>query len=141
MSNIDLLKEDFDNFAKLYNPSWNHNIHYYKYLLKHIPENCESVLDIGCGAGDFVRLISKKCIKAKGIDISPIMISVAKSRSEKYNNIEYEIGDALLESFPKESFDVVVSIAVLHHFWKFVKRHLGYLKKQRLKGISIGDIR
>lgn len=116
MLNTDLLKEDFDTFAKIYNPSWNHNIHYHKFLLKHIPDNCESVLEIGCGNGEFTRLISNKCVKITGIDISPVMISVAKSRSEKYSNIEYETGDAFLKSIPKESFDVVVSIGVFHHF-------------------------
>jgi ubiquinone/menaquinone biosynthesis C-methylase UbiE len=116
MLNTDLLKEDFDTFAKIYNPKWNHNIHYHKFLLKHIPDNCESVLNIGCGNGDFIRLISKKCKKVKGIDISPVMVSVAKSRSEKYSNIEYETGDAFLKSIPKESFDVVVSIGAFHHY-------------------------
>jgi ubiquinone/menaquinone biosynthesis C-methylase UbiE len=117
MPNTELLKEDFDTFAKIYNPNWNHNIHYHKFLLKHIPENCESVLDIGCGNGDFARLLSKKSSKVTGIDISPIMISVAKSRSENYPNIEYETGNPFHKNIPKESFDVVVSIGTFHHFY------------------------
>jgi len=116
MPNTELLKQDFDVFAKIYNPKWNHNIHYFNYLLKHIPDNCESILDIGCGNGDFARLISKKSKKVKGIDISPVMISVAESRSENYHNIEYEIGNAFHKNIPKESYDCVVSIGTFHHF-------------------------
>ena len=43
------------------------------------------------------------------------MIRIAKERSEKYSNIDFQIADAMTWEFPIEQFDCVASIATLHH--------------------------
>lgn len=116
MYNTDSIKNDFDELAKIYHPKWDHNIHYYKYLLSLIPPNCKTVLDVGCGSGDFTRLLASKCEKVLGVDISPEMISNAKSLSKDYKNIEFEVADVFEKDFTPESFDCVVSIATFHHY-------------------------
>lgn len=116
MPNTESLKKDFDEIARIYHPKWDHNIHYYKYLSKLIPEKCESILDIGCGNGEFARLISGKSNKILCSDISPAMISIAKSQSKNFPNLQFETINVFHKDIPPESFDCVVSIATFHHY-------------------------
>ena len=34
---------------------WDHNAYYHGLLLRHLPRPCGRVLDVGCGAGSFVK--------------------------------------------------------------------------------------
>jgi ubiquinone/menaquinone biosynthesis C-methylase UbiE len=131
MPNTELLKKDFDEIARIYHPKWDHNVHYYKYLSKLIPENCETILDIGCGNGEFARLISNKSKKIICMDISPEMISIAKSQSKDYPNLEFEAGNVFHKNIPAGSFDCVVSIATFHHYLleDVMRRSIEWLKE------------
>jgi hypothetical protein len=42
---------DFDRLALLDDEGWTANNHYHDFLLKHVPQNCENALEIGCGTG------------------------------------------------------------------------------------------
>jgi SAM-dependent methyltransferase len=53
--------------------------------------------------------------RVQGVDLSPIMIRIAKERSAEFDNLTFEIADALNWHWPRESFDGIVSIAALHH--------------------------
>ena len=131
MPNTESLRKDFDEIAKIYHPKWNHKIHYYKYLSRLIPDNCEKILDIGCGNGEFARLISGKAKKIVCIDISPEMISIAKSESKNYSNLEFEAINVFHKNIPPGSFDCVVSIATFHHYLleDVLMRSMEWLKK------------
>ena len=43
------------------------------------------------------------------------MIRVARARSEQFENLEFELADAMTWDFPQSHFDFVCSIATLHH--------------------------
>ena len=49
------VEADFDRLALLDEEGWTANNQYHSSLLKHVPENCESALEIGCGTGAFAR--------------------------------------------------------------------------------------
>ena len=53
--------------------------------------------------------------KVVAIDLSPGMIEVAKQRSRQLSNIDFQVADVLQWELPDENFDVIVSIATLHH--------------------------
>lgn len=107
--------EDFNRIAGLDETQWDHNKHYLPYLLKHIPQNCTASLDIGCGTGEFTRLLAKKSQTVTGLDFSPKMIERAKKRSSQFPNIQYKLGDFLEYELQPEQFDCIVSIATIHH--------------------------
>lgn len=109
------IQADFDKIASLDADTWNHNNHYHPYLLKQIPENCNTALEIGCGTGSFSRLLAQKANHVIALDLSPAMIKIAKQRSAAYPNISYQIADVLAWDFLKENFDCIVSIATMHH--------------------------
>jgi SAM-dependent methyltransferase len=107
------IRADFDRIALHEQAGWNHNSHYHRFLLKQLPLPCESVLDLGCGMGEFSRLVAERADRVVAIDLSPNMITIAKQRSRQ-TNISFQVAD-ILNWHPVEQFEAIVSIATVHH--------------------------
>ena len=72
----------------------------------------KSVLDVGCGTGNFCSMISKKGTKrVVGIDYASEAIKIAK-KEHKSKNLEFR---NIQISQIDEKFDVIVSIGTLEH--------------------------
>jgi len=71
----------------------------------------ERILDVACGTGIVSRLaidyVNASVGKVVGIDISPIMLKMAR-RCSTGRNIEWKEGSALSLPFPDGSFDLVI---------------------------------
>lgn len=115
MDDKDVIIDDFNKIANTKPSNWEHNNHYHNFLLKFIPNECEKAIDIGCGTGEFTRLLAEKSYIVEGIDLSPEMIKVAERQSRKYNNIKYQIKDISEFDLGQEKYDCIVSIATFHH--------------------------
>lgn len=81
--------------------------------------NCNSVLDIACGTGNFTRLISKKVKNVEaiilGTDISFPMLVEAKRNTENIN-IMFIRANVLKWPFIEESFERIHCSGALHLF-------------------------
>ncbi len=110
-----LIQADFDRPAAFSTDGWNHNSHYHRFLLKHVPQPCQQVLEVGCSSGAFTRHLATRAEQVLALDVSPQMIHLARERSQQYTNIEFHIADALSWEFPSDYFDCIISIATLHH--------------------------
>ncbi|MFV2045568.1 MAG: class I SAM-dependent methyltransferase [Anaerolineales bacterium] len=74
------------------------------------------VLEIGCGVGRVGKLLSKRCAKWIGTDISGRMLAVAAERLQGHNNIELiELSTVGLQEIPDNSVDVVYCTVVFMH--------------------------
>jgi SAM-dependent methyltransferase len=112
----DRVREDFDRLAVLSEGGgWDHNSHYHPFLLRQLPERLGEALELGCGTGEFSRLLAQRCETVLAVDLSPRMIEAARARSMDHPNVEYGLADASSWEFPSERFDCVASIATLHH--------------------------
>jgi ubiquinone/menaquinone biosynthesis C-methylase UbiE len=109
------VEADFDRLALLDDEGWTANNQYHSSLLRHVPEGCENALEIGCGTGAFARALARRCRRVVALDLSGEMIRVARSRSGQFENLEFQLADAMTWSFPQSHFDFVCSIATLHH--------------------------
>jgi ubiquinone/menaquinone biosynthesis C-methylase UbiE len=109
------VQQDFDRIALVTPDGAAHNDHYHTFLLRHLPSNCQTVLEIGCGTGGFARRLAKHSEHVLALDLSPEMIRLARERSAQFPNIEFQLADVLDQSLPGESFDCIASIATLHH--------------------------
>ena len=71
-------------------------------------------LDLGCGTGDIVNLLSEKLPHSHitGLDNSKQMLSHA---TRKYQKREFILGDIMDLPFPDNNFDFVVATNSLHH--------------------------
>jgi ubiquinone/menaquinone biosynthesis C-methylase UbiE len=79
----------------------------------------ETVIDIACGTGAQVLLLSKKVKRVVGVDLSESMIKYARKKSieQQINNVEFAIGDATkLTHFTDKEFDVATVSLALHQF-------------------------
>jgi len=98
-----------------------------------VKPDARSVLDIGCGAGNFSLRLLKVIIPASLtiIDLSSVMIERAISRLKASFSGELEaiVGDIRESHFPLNRFDIVIAGGVLHHLrtkeeWYRVYRRL-----------------
>ena len=85
-------------------------------LLAHIPAGARRAIDVGCGDGVITRALASRGLEVVGIDISPRMIELARSRTDPSMRVDYRELDVMGTELSGEEFDVVVSIAVAHHF-------------------------
>jgi len=77
-----------------------------------IPNNVSSILDIGCGCGYFLKLLSDKCpINSIGMDIYGRKLEYAKN----YFSIKVIKGNGGFLPFKPQSFDIVTAQEVLEH--------------------------
>ena len=120
------IEKDFDRLALLDDNGWTHNNHYHGFLLRHVPANCPSALEVGCGTGAFSRRLADCARHVVALDLSAEMIRVARARSEQFKNLEYRCADVMAVDLPRESFDCVATIATLHHLP--LRETLGKLK-------------
>jgi SAM-dependent methyltransferase len=109
------IKNDFDRLSLFDRREWNHNNHYHPFILKNLPDRGRFALDIGCGTGEFSRLLAQRFDRVIAIDLSPVSIEVARQNSQQYQNIDFQVADILQWQFPVEKFEAIVSIATVHH--------------------------
>lgn len=106
--------EQFNRIANLPD-HWDHNQQYQKYLIKQIPKRCYRILDVGCGTGELTRKLAAFAGEVVGIDVAENMIAEARRRnnSEKIIYMPASAEQYLAET--ENTFDVIISIAALHH--------------------------
>lgn len=75
----------------------------------------KNLLDVGCGTGFLIELLqNRKDAQYYGLDLSPEMIKVAKSKfSESVNLVE---GSADNLPYPDNTFDIVCCVQSFHHY-------------------------
>jgi 2-polyprenyl-3-methyl-5-hydroxy-6-metoxy-1,4-benzoquinol methylase len=84
-------------------------------LLGHLPARCGRVLEVGCGHGALTRQVAARADAVLALDLSPEMIRVARALSAESPNVEYRVADVAEAELPAAAFDVVLSVATLHH--------------------------
>ena len=84
-----------------------------KKLLKHVlPIDNLNVLDIGCGSGRYVKILSDLGAKVTGIDISKRIIDRCK---HNYPNIQFFNSSLQNFKFNSDKFDLILSSTTLQH--------------------------
>jgi SAM-dependent methyltransferase len=83
---------------------------FYLAFLRRVPG---PVLDVGCGRGEFLRLLREDGIPASGIESNPISVRICREA-----RLEVEEGDALalLAGRPAKSLGAVVAFQVVEHW-------------------------
>ncbi len=114
--------------------SWHAKNRYYHESLErilrfHIPPGSK-VIEIGCGTGDLLHSLAP--VRGVGIDISPKMIEIARS---KYPDLDFLVGDA--EDLPlSEPFDYVILSDVIGYM-EDVQRAFEQIRKVCHEGTRV----
>jgi cyclopropane fatty-acyl-phospholipid synthase-like methyltransferase len=104
-------------------------------FIKRYIKKKSKLLDFGCGNGRLLEILEDKQVDYLGVDVSKKLLKIAKKKypkhqfqlinpdpsKEKYN---------LFSDENQNSFDIIVSIGVFHHFPK------GKWREKFLKGLS-----
>ena len=69
------------------------------------------VIDVGCGPGHATELLASRLPRTEvlGVDLSEVLIKIAKRKRELRENLRFELGDALDLRHPDSAFDAAVS--------------------------------
>jgi ubiquinone/menaquinone biosynthesis C-methylase UbiE len=106
----------FDSVAGVYDESLPAHVveHYLRkrtaFVLEHCPPG--SALDVGCGTGMLAARLAAAGYSMVGVDPSDGMLEVMRRRARSVQAVEAS-GTAL--PFEDDSFDVVLTVAVMHH--------------------------
>ena len=74
------------------------------------------IVDIGCGGGIYTKELALMGAKSVvGIDFSKEILQAAKENCSGFSNISFIHGDAHSTPYPNDTFDIVISRAVIHH--------------------------
>jgi 2-polyprenyl-3-methyl-5-hydroxy-6-metoxy-1,4-benzoquinol methylase len=95
--------------------TWRPRICPYHILMEYIPQG-SSVLDIGCGMGLWLLLLSRlgRLSKGVGVEIDGKKIKIANSIKIPADNLEF-LQSGGKDKWPAGSYDCVTMIDVLHH--------------------------
>jgi ubiquinone/menaquinone biosynthesis C-methylase UbiE len=78
----------------------------------HPPVPGMNVLDVGCGTGTTLTHYQKAGCNVFGIDSSPAMLSVTKTKLGSEANLL--LGDASNMEYPSDFFDMIITMMTLH---------------------------
>ncbi|MDO1502119.1 methyltransferase domain-containing protein [Winogradskyella maritima] len=119
-----------------------------KQLLKGQPkDNTYTIVDLGCGHGDILRLIAdygrKKDYKFQliGIDANQDAIDYASELSTEYPEITFKNKDIFSESFKELRYDIALATLFLHHFETAdLKKLSKQLANSAVLGVVVNDL-
>jgi len=80
-------------------------------LLNFIPQGVTTILDTGCGRGEFLRLLVQKGYKTAGCDIDDVCLK----KSANFAEVKKVDILSLSQSYSEGSFDLVCCIHLLEH--------------------------
>ena len=110
-------------------------------------EKVITIVDLGCGSGDMLRIIDrwakKKNFKLKliGIDANPNIIAFAKQNLRDYPHIQLLTLNIFSDEFQSQRYDIVIGTLFYHHFSnEQLVEFLNHLNRQVAIGFIINDI-
>lgn len=124
----------FDVRIDIYEEHMKHWLRHYQWMAELVPDNAETLLDLGCGTGLELDYIYSRFpdLRVTGVDLSEQMIGKLQ---EKHcdKEIHLILQDYFLFEPQANSFDVAVTFQTLHHFSAAKKRFLFQKMYQCLK--------
>ena len=125
----DVPLEDMASFfsarCHMYEPHMSLWKKHYEWLSELLPENCETLLDFGCGTGLELDPIFRRfpSLKVTGVDFSEKMLDLLRKKHGN-RNLRLVLEDYFLYEPESESFDAAVTFQTLHHFSAEKKREV-----------------
>lgn len=92
---------------------WNYSIHYQRRVVDLIPETARTAIDVGCGEGMFARELASRDLAVTAIDVDGPTLE--RALAQDTTGIDYIEGDVLAHDLPREGYDVVSAIGLLHN--------------------------
>lgn len=91
---------------------WSHNDHFHGWVLRHLPAERRTALDVGCGQGGLVAALAPHFASVTGNDSDAAMRRATADRCADLHHVTVDGGDWTDLPGP---LDLVTMVAVLHH--------------------------
>jgi ubiquinone/menaquinone biosynthesis C-methylase UbiE len=75
----------------------------------------QTVLDAGCGTGNYLPALASKVARVEGVELNPGMLETARTKMVNHQEVTLQQGSVLELPIESESCDGVVVNYVLHH--------------------------
>ncbi|MDN3491490.1 methyltransferase domain-containing protein [Winogradskyella bathintestinalis] len=116
-------------------------------MLNQPKDKIYTIIDLGCGHGDILRLVAKYGRKHRynfqliGIDANEDAIAYATELSANFPELSFKTIDIFSEEFKNINFDIALTTLFLHHFKdEDIVKILKDLSKYSNLGIVINDL-
>ncbi|MDP4176779.1 MAG: class I SAM-dependent methyltransferase [Bacillota bacterium] len=111
-------KQTFSNQANIYDATYygKHAKKLYASVIEKVNDfKCTKVLDVGCGTGTILSLLSKnESISLSGVDLSEKMLDIAKQKLD--DRVELKLGDSEQIPWANQTFDAIICTDSFHHY-------------------------
>jgi ubiquinone/menaquinone biosynthesis C-methylase UbiE len=91
---------------------WNHNTHHHRLVLAETAPGARTALDVGAGDGLLADDLRERVPEVTGIDRDPAVVERSRRPG---SDIHWVVADVMSCPLPENHFDVVASIAAVHH--------------------------
>lgn len=109
-------------------PGWNLNLASHQIILEAVPAGARSAIDLGCGDGWLSADLARRGLGVTAIDLDRASLERARQNLAGFDAVSIHHGDLLAPVWPAAAFDVVASVATLHH----VEPEAGLVAMRRL---------
>ncbi|MFI1379145.1 class I SAM-dependent methyltransferase [Embleya sp. NPDC020886] len=97
---------------------FDHNDHYHPLLLRQVPRNSRTALDVGCGTGRFARRLAASGIAVDAIDPAEEAIAEARRPTRATPSAprpRFRCADVTEIELPAGHYDFISCLASIHH--------------------------
>jgi ubiquinone/menaquinone biosynthesis C-methylase UbiE len=114
------VRDQYNQMAEQYDRRWSRYLSNTLSFLKDWAAIAPSstVLDIGCGTGEFERLVLLEQPEQTivGVDLSEGMLELAQQKCRDYPHVSFQKASVVALPFADRTFDVIVSASAFHYF-------------------------
>lgn len=118
-----------------------------KQLLKETNKQEITIVDVGCGNGDMLRMLADYGKETNidfrliGIDANNYTIKYARKLSKDCTNVEFKCMDVFDDQFKDLNYDIVLCTLTLHHFKDDeILKIIATFNKNAAMGVVINDL-
>ena len=129
-----------EKFSKFYTKNYNKRVKNIStpkldFLLDVIKKKPNKLIDLGCGAGHFVKACEKRSIDAVGYDVNKTMVNLGNKLIKKNKIYNFDIDDIYSKVLNSKE-DVISIIGVIEHL-KYPEKIFENFKKSKSKYLYI----
>ncbi|OGF37979.1 hypothetical protein A2482_01560 [Candidatus Falkowbacteria bacterium RIFOXYC2_FULL_48_21] len=118
MANWDKIYRDYKKGGQAWATLSGEIIPEFKLVLRQEKFKFKRAFDIGCGTGNYLAYLVSNGFQVAGTDSSPTAVKMARALFDKKTGRAIKVANMFKLRIPKNKYDLIMSIAAIHHGMK-----------------------